>query len=83
MKRESEKKVKEIEEKMETGFISEEESKERENALSVLWELDRQEHANNKLRYKNKWCLEGDENSKLFHRNLNRKKKEKQESKGS
>ena len=68
-------KIKEIEDKLDKGSISEEDQRERAMALSNLWELKKKENKDTNQKFKNKWCLEGDENSRLFHRNLNKRKR--------
>ena len=74
-KKESQKIIDDIDKKMDDGQATDQEIRDRENALSALWKMEQQAHEDNKQKYKNKWCLEGDENTKLFHRNLNKKKR--------
>ena len=67
--------IEEVDKKIEMGTSTEQEVIEREKALENIWKMEKQDHEDNKQKHKNKWCLEGDENSKLFHRNLNKRKR--------
>ena len=67
--------IEEVERKVDEGSNTDQDIIEREKALESLWNQEKQDHETNKQKHKNKWCLEGDENSKLFHRNLNKKKR--------
>ena len=55
--------------------MDEEELIKREKAIEELWKIENKERNDIKQINKNRWCLEGDENSKLFHRCLNKKKR--------
>ena len=57
------------------GACEEQESVERDVLINNLKKIERMEAEDFKQINKNKWNLEWDENSKLFHRNINKKKR--------
>ncbi|KAL4576327.1 hypothetical protein LXL04_012419 [Taraxacum kok-saghyz] len=67
IKRENSITMEEVDKKIDAGTSTEQDIIDRDKALENLWFQEKQDHENNKQKYKNKWCLEGDENSRLFH----------------
>lgn len=47
---------------------------ERMDIASKLRQVEKKINDDIAQKFKNKWCLEGDENTTLFHRNINKKK---------
>lgn len=63
-----------IDKAIEEGYSSDEILVERLEIFSKVNQRERKNFDDCAQKYKNKWCLEGDENSAMFHRNLNKKK---------
>lgn len=63
-----------IDKVIEEGYRTDEILAERLQIFSKIIQSEKKQHDDIAQKYKNKWCLEGDENSVMFHRNLNKKK---------
>lgn len=66
--------VEAIDKTIEAGGGSPNLLQERLDTLSKIRDKEKKENEDVMQKYKNKWCLEGDENTSLYHRNINKKK---------
>ncbi|KAL4584334.1 hypothetical protein LXL04_008933 [Taraxacum kok-saghyz] len=67
--------IKAIDKKIEQGTATDAEIEDRNQKSSNLGKMELKDNEDYKQLNKNKWNLEWDENTKLFHRNINRKKR--------
>lgn len=68
------KRLREIDKSFEEGQISTDLLKEILEVTSIFRKMEIKANEDNAQKFKNRWCLEGDENSALFHKSINRKK---------